>query len=40
MNNKKQFTEESVWERVEQKIKSWTYTLMHELLQSQVKLFF
>jgi len=36
MINKKAFLDESMWERFESKLKTWTYTLMHELLQSQV----
>jgi hypothetical protein len=34
MNNRKQYYDESMWESVEIKLKTWIYTLMHELLQS------
>ena len=32
MNNRKGFVDESLWERLEIKLKLWTFTLMHELL--------
>jgi hypothetical protein len=37
MNNKRNFVEESAWEKFEFKIKTVLYSLMHDLLQSQVK---
>lgn len=36
MNNRRVFYDESMWERFENKVKTWTYALMHELLQNQV----
>ncbi len=32
MNNRKVFYDESMWEKFENKLKQWTYALMHELL--------
>lgn len=32
MNNKKFVGDESMWEKVEQKVKFWAHNLMHELL--------
>ncbi|CAD8089671.1 unnamed protein product [Paramecium primaurelia] len=36
MNNRRVFYDESIWERFENRIKTWTYGLTHELLQNQV----
>ena len=36
MNNRRVFYDESIWERFENRMKTWTYALMHELLQNQV----
>lgn len=32
MNNRRVFYDESIWERFENRIKTWTYGLTHELL--------
>ncbi|KAM3130308.1 hypothetical protein pb186bvf_017604 [Paramecium bursaria] len=36
MNNRRVFYDESIWEKFENQVKTWTYNLMHELLQNQV----
>jgi len=34
MNNRRVFYDESIWERFENRMKTWTYAVMHELLQN------
>ena len=34
MTNRRAFYDESMWDRLEGRIKRWTYAVMHELLQN------